>query len=110
MADPNPFSGPFAGAVGIGGNPLDNEAHAGPRCPRCSSKNFHAWTNQYGIMRRCNDCREEWSGGTMAAAQPSFMFPIPADGAPAPDDDLPLNQYTGASFRDPSKIIDGDDY
>ena len=105
----NPFSGPFAGAPGIGGNPLEDEAHVGPKCPRCKSQNFHAWTMQYGLMRRCNDCKEEWSGGSVAVARPDFLEPPPAPGVPV-QEELPVVSYTGAAFReDPSKIFDGDD-
>lgn len=110
MSDPvNPFGGPFAGAGHIGGNPMENAAHAGPRCPVCTSQNFHAWTHQYGVSRRCLDCGNEWSGGTVAAARPSFLEP-----PPPPDgmvlDDPPVIQYTGANFRDPSKNFGDDDY
>lgn len=112
--DQNPFSGPFAGAPGIGGNPLDSAENVGIRCPKCKSDDFRAWTTQYGVMRKCNvaTCREEWSGGTMAAGRPNFqnLYPQPLPGVPAPDDDLPVVQYTGASFRDPSKNFDDDDY
>jgi hypothetical protein len=114
MPDDNDFSGPFAGAPGIGGNPLDNEDHARICCPKCRSDNFRAWTNDYGVMRKCLEkgCGEEWSGGTMAAGRNNFtsLFPQPLPGVPAPDDDLPVVQYTGAGFRDPSKTFDGDDY
>lgn len=109
MSNPaNPFGGPFAGAPGIGGNPLEDEAHAGPRCPKCKSQNFHAWTMQYGLMRRCNECREEWSGGSVAVGRPDFLEPVPAAGIPVPEE-LPVVQYTGAGFRDPSKNYDGGD-
>lgn len=112
MSD-NPFSGgPFAGPPGIGSNPLDGS----PRicCPKCESDNFHAWTTQYGVMRRCLQpgCGNEWSGGTMAAGRYDFpnLYPQPLPGVPAPDDDLPVVQYTGAGFRDPSRTFGDDDY
>lgn len=109
MSDPiNPFGGPFAGAPGIGGNPLDSEEHPFPKCPTCKSQNYHAWTMQYGLMRRCNDCGEEWSGGTVAAARPNFLEPPPMPGIPAPEE-LPVVQYTGAEFRNPDKNFGGDD-
>lgn len=108
------FGGPFAGAPGIGGNPLDSEDNAVVRCPRCKAVNFHAFTNDYGITRRClePDCGQEWSGGSIAVARPNFLGDpnILADGALAPDIDIPVVQYTGAGFRDPSKSFDGDDY
>lgn len=110
MAEGNPFSGPFAGVPNIGGNPLDNEENVGLRCPQCKSQNFRAWTNDYGVMRECNDCKLEWSGGTMSAAKPAFLGPLPPANMPAPDDDWPSVQYTGAAFRDPSKTYGDDDY
>ncbi len=113
MSD-NPFSGPFAGASGIGGNPMDDEANVKLGCPKCKSQNFRAWTTQYGPMRQCLEpnCKNEWSGGTMAAGRPNFdqLFPQPPPGVVAPDDDVPLVQYTGAGFRDPSKSFGDDDY
>ena len=110
MSIPNPFSGPFAGAPGIGGNPLDDERNQKQCCPRCKSDNFNAITNQYGVLRTCLDCKEEWSGGTMAVGRILFdESPLP-DGSVAPDMDLPVVQYTGASFRDPDKTFGGDDY
>lgn len=108
----NPFSGPFSGHE-IGGNPLDDEANLTPRCPKCKSTNFHAWSGEYGITRRClvPTCKEEWSGGSIAVGRPLFIDPsdIIPDGAAAPDLDLPAVQYTGAYFRDPSKTFGGDD-
>lgn len=113
MAIDNPFSGPFAGAPGIGGNPLDSEDNATVRCPKCKSTNFRAWTTDFGVMRKCKEanCQEEWSGGTMAAGRSNFaaMYPQPHPNMPAPEDDLPAVQYTGAGFRDPDKNF-GDDY
>lgn len=112
MSD-NPFSGPFAGAPGIGGNPLEDERNSTVCCPKCKSTNFRAWTHQYGLSRKCNEknCQTEWSGGTMAAGRSNFqqLFPQPLPGVPAPDEDIPVTQYTGSSFRDPSKNFD-DDY
>jgi hypothetical protein len=109
----NPFSGPFAGAPGIGGNPLDDKNNAKICCPKCGSDKFRAWTNQYGLMRKClvPTCRETWSGGTMAAGRMDFLnqFPQPPPGLPAPDDDQPAIQYTGAAFRDPIKNLGGDE-
>jgi hypothetical protein len=115
MSEPlfNPFGGPFAGAPGIGGNPLDDEANMGPRCPKCKSTNFHAWTTDYGISRRCLEasCGEEWSGGSVAVARPMFSDPdVLADGTLAPDIDIPVVQYTGASYRDPSKTFGDDEW
>lgn len=109
----NPFGGPFAGAPGIGGNPLDNEDHAIVRCPKCKAVNFHAYTNDYGITRKCLEpgCGQEWSGGSIAVGRPSFLGDpdILSDGSVAPDIDISVVQYTGASFRDPSKSFGGDD-
>lgn len=109
MSD-NPFSGPFAGAPGIGGNPIDNEANAVVRCPGCKSQKFRAWTTDYGVMRKCHDCKQEWSGGTMGAARGILTGPRPGPGMPAPDDDIPGVQYTGAGFRDPSKTFGDDEW
>jgi hypothetical protein len=108
----NPFGGPFAGAPNIGGNPLDDEGNMGIRCPKCKSTNFHAFTNQYGITRKCLEkgCGLEWSGGSMAAGKQLMSdLDLLPDGSVAPDLDMPLMQYTGAGFRDPSKNIGGDD-
>ncbi len=109
----NPFSGPFAGAPGIGGNPLDDENNAKLCCPACKSENFRGWTTQYGVMRKCLEpnCQNEWSGGTMASGRSNFaeLFPQPLPNVPAPDDDYPVVQYTGAGFRDPSRSFGGDD-
>lgn len=109
----NPFGGPFAGAPNIGGNPLDSEDHAIVRCPRCKSTNFHASSGEYGITRKClqKDCGQEWSGGSIAVARPDFLGDpnILSSGDLAPDADLPVVQYTGASFRDPSRSFGGDD-
>lgn len=104
----NPFSGPFGGAPGIGGNPLDGEENLVVCCPQCKSTNFRAWSGDYGLQRECNDCKQVWSGGTLAAAQPDFSSLRP-DGTLAEDFDIPVSQYTGASFRDPSRTFGGDD-
>lgn len=110
MSDPfNPFGGPFAGAPGIGGNPMESEDHATQKCPTCRSQDFRAWTMQYGLMRKCNACGEEWSGGSVAVARPDFLEPPPLPGVPVPDE-LPSVQFTGANFRDPSKNFGDDDY
>lgn len=113
MSEPfNPFGGPFAGAPGIGGNPLDDEGNTGHRCPSCKSTNFRAYTNQYGVTRKCleSGCGQEWSGGTLATARPTFQEDLFPDGSVAPDADLPVVQYTGAAFRDPSKSFGDDDW
>lgn len=115
MSEPpyNPFGGPFAGAPGIGGNPLDDEANVGPRCPKCKSTNFHAHSGEFGITRKCLEplCREEWSGGSIAVGRPLFSdLDVLPDGSVAPDIDIPTIQYTGAGFRDPSKIIGDDEW
>lgn len=111
----SPFSGPFAGAPGIGGNPLDEDTVVGgPRCPKCKSTNFRGWNTDYGVMRKClvPACQEEWSGGTMAAGRANFLdlYPQPLPGVPAIEDDVPPIQYTGAGYRDPSKNFGDDEY
>ncbi len=50
----------------------------------------------------------------MGANQPDFSLPenrnlVSPQGVPAPDDDLPLVQYTGARFRDPRRNSGGGD-
>ncbi len=35
----------------------------------------------------------------MGAAQPDYRDPVPPPGIPAPDDDLPVQQFTGAPYR-----------
>lgn len=107
MNDNNPFGGPFSGFGPVGGNPLDSESNLTPKCPKCRSSNFHAYTNQYGITRQCKDCKEEWSGGVGVSANAALSDSFPQGAAPL--DDIPVVQYTGAAFRDPSKSYDGDD-
>lgn len=113
----NPFSGPFAGAPGIGGNPIDDEANAGPRCPKCQSVNFTARSGDYGITRKCLEagCGEEWSGGSIAVSQQLVGQQLYADPdlpleGPVPDMDIPVVQYTGAGFRDPAKLFGDDEW
>lgn len=114
MSNPfNPFGGPFGNpSQDAGGNPMDDERNLIVCCPTCKSTNFRAWTNDYGVHRQCLEpnCRETWSGSTVAAAQPFYSDPVLPDGSVAPDIDIPVVQYTGASFRDPSKTFGGDDY
>jgi hypothetical protein len=113
MTMTNPFSGPFAGAPGIGGNPVDDAGHAQICCPKCKSSNFRAWTNDYGVNRECLEkgCKQIWSGGTLAAGRPEFgLTDLLPDGSVAPDIDVPSVQYTGAGFRDPSKTFGDDDW
>lgn len=114
----NPFGGPFGGAPGIGGNPIDDDANLGPRCPKCKSKNFHAWSTDYGVMRKCLEpgCKEEWSGGSVSVSANQLLFTDPdefsrtlAEGTMAPDIDIPSVQFTGSNFRDPSRNLGGDD-
>jgi len=96
---------------------------AAHNCPVCKSTNFRAFSNQYGLMRICNDCKNEWSGGTVLSPDLSraigqlsetpegnqvLKYTFPPQGLPAPDD-YPATQYTGAGFRDPSKNFDGDE-
>ncbi len=116
MSEPfNPFSGPFAGAPGIGGNPLDDEGHVGPRCPKCKSTNFRAWTTDYGIMRKCLEkgCGEEWSGGSVAVSNYQLFddpeLRVLTEDTVAPDINIPSVQFTGASYRDPSRNLNNDD-
>jgi hypothetical protein len=78
------------------------------KCPVCTASDFDVRTNQYGIMRSCNKCGNQWHGGSMAVARPDFSDPIPPPGVPVPDD-IPVTQYTGAGFRDPSKSYDSDE-
>lgn len=100
MAD-HPFGGPFGGSP-IPGDPLDGNRDAAKICcPRCKSEKFRAWSNQYGQFRKCYECKNEWPGG-MAGVIPGEDVP---PGVPAPDDDIPAVQYTGAAFR-----LGGEDY
>lgn len=69
------------------------------KCPVCSASDFEARQNQYETFRICNKCGNKWSGGSLAAAQPDYRDQVPPPGVPAPDDDLPVTQYTGAGFR-----------
>lgn len=109
------MSGPFGGGGPFGGNPfLDPKSinSALVCCPVCKKSDFNAFTTQYGIIRRCNLCKNEWSGGTIVSPEvgrSDISGMVPPKGAPAPDDNLPLNEYTGAPFRDPSKNYGGDE-
>ena len=77
-------------------------------CPKCKSQEFDARQNQWHTWRICRDCGTEWSGG-IGVARPDYSEPPSAVGIPAPDDDRPVSQYTGAAFRDPSKNVGGDE-
>lgn len=109
----NPFGGPFGGAPGIGGNPVDNEDNAVVRCPKCKSTNFNAFTNEYGIQRKCLEpgCRQIWSGGSVSSNQHTFIDrgEVLPDGTIAPDIDIPTVQFTGSNFRRPGNNYDGDE-
>lgn len=108
----NPLGGQIVGAEGIGASPLDDmKAKSGICCPKCAKQNYDSHTNQYGLFKKCRECKQEWTGGTMAVARPDFLDPIPPPGVPAHDIDRPVVQYTGAAFRDPDKTYDdGGDY
>ena len=106
MSD-NPFSDPFNGGQ-FGPEALEKPEEAGAvKCPSCKSTNFRAWTNQYGVMRKCNECKNQWSGCTVAVGRIDYSEVVPPQGVDAPVD-LPVVQYTGSAFRDPSKIVDGE--
>lgn len=108
------MSGPFD-AGPFGGNPFldqNSDSAAKPHCPACKKDNFHAYTTQWGLMRRCLECKNEWSGGTVVPPEIGRMDMrgmVPPPGTPAPDDFISEAQYMGASFRDPDKNFDGDE-
>jgi hypothetical protein len=73
---------------------------------------------QWGIQRKClkkdpetgKICGQTWSGGIGVQRADLSSAPLYPGKESPPDDDLPTSQYTGASFRDPSKNFDvGDD-
>lgn len=80
------------------------------KCPVCEASDFEARQNQYETFRVCNKCGNKWSGGSVGAARPDFRDPLPPPGVPAPDDDLPVSQYTGAGFRLGGGYGGDDDY
>lgn len=93
--------------VGDGGSPS-----AG--CPKCKKSDWDVLSNQWGILRICRKCGNEWSGGSVGAGQPDFSDPdnrslVPPLGVPAPDDDLPSSNYAESGFRNPFKNYSGDD-
>lgn len=79
------------------------------RCPKCKSAEYDGRQNQYETFFDCRKCGNRWSGGSMGAAKPDFLEAPPPAGLPAPADDLPAVQYTGAAFRDPSRNFGGDE-
>jgi hypothetical protein len=108
------MNNPFDGGGSFGGNPFTDPKTAAESkicCPQCKSQNFHAFTTQYGLIRRCNECKNTWSGGTVVPPQIGRMDIsglVPPPGVPAPDE-APLTQYTGAEFRNPAKNTNGDE-
>ena len=70
-----------------------------PKCPVCKSGEFDARQTEFEVLRKCRKCGNEWSGGSVGAARPSVLEDVPPPGMPAPDDDLPTNDFTGAAFR-----------
>ena len=99
----HPF-GPFGGGP-TPGDPLNADVEEMKiRCPKCKSENFRAWTNQFGIFRKCHECRNEWSGGTSWVLPDLDGTESTPPGVPAPDDDLPTT-YLGPEFNPY-----GDDY
>jgi|SRR3954464_13015074 hypothetical protein len=90
-------------------DPVSRMASAIIKCPKCGSSNFEAKSLQWGLFRKCLEpgCGNEWSGGSVAMADASG--PPPLQDVPAIDDDIPLVQYTGASFRNPARNTGGDD-
>lgn len=84
------------------------------KCPQCGARNWEARALQYDIWRQCRECGKEWSGGIGVAkpdpsGPPSYDVFIPGVPVPPtdPEEDKPDVQFTGASFRDPSKNYDG---
>ncbi len=102
MSDNNPFAGPYGQGGGFFGTKPGTGAD-GLCCPQCKAKDWDVSTRPHEILRICRVCKNEWSGGTMGVAQldPTYV-PSPPNSQPE-DDDIPLTQYTGADFRDPSK-------
>src|SRR5688572_18982007 len=89
---------------------LDEVAVSSPpiSCPICKKANFDARALQYEIWRKCRECGNEWSGGSMGAAlkePPALTQPrgptIPNKPAPLAEDDpeLDLPTFTGAPYR-----------
>lgn len=98
----NPFSGPFSPIADIISNP---EAPVGPSCPICKKQEFDAYSTEFTIVRTCRACSHQWCGGSFMA-QPDQSSPPPPIGVPSPED-YPVAQYTGASYRNPSKNFEG---
>jgi hypothetical protein len=66
------------------------------KCPACHAQDFAAFSNQYGVHRKCNKCGNEWSGGGVGSF-PEGAVPPPAQ-IPV-EDDYPLVQFTGGPHR-----------
>lgn len=78
------------------------------RCPKCKSTEYDAHQNEFENFYNCNKCGNQWSGGSVGAARPDYLTSAPVPGTPAPDDDRPVTQYTGAGFRNPNRNYDVD--
>lgn len=73
------------------------------RCPRCRGLEYDGHQNQWETFFECRKCGNRWSGGSANVARQDATDPPPPAGIPAPDDDTPVVQYTGAGFRDPDR-------
>jgi hypothetical protein len=85
----------------------------GIQCPECGNNGMDGsitgQSGQWGIKRICKKCDHEWHGG-IGVQRADFSEPIPRPGvAPPAYDDIPIVQYTGAAYRDPSKNFSGDE-
>lgn len=92
MPDENPFKTAY--------DPMGTGSVTVIKCPVCASRNFTANSNQYGVHRTCKDCKNQWSGGGIGSFPEGQPF---ISETAMLEDDQPLEQYTGANFRDPNK-------
>lgn len=72
-------------------------------CPKCKERTpekIDTRGTEYGILRLCKTCGNEWSGGTCALGipDPTAPDPVPGHGMPV-EDDMPSVKFTGAPHR-----------
>lgn len=98
---------PFAGGP-VPGDVLDaNPEIARICCPLCKSDNFRAVSNQYGVTRICNDCRNEWSGGVMGSVPDPYN--MGSSGSPPSVDAPEAHDYPDHPALGPEFNPYGDD-
>lgn len=81
------------------------------RCPNCGNDGMDGsitgFSSQYGISRKCLQCKHTWSGG-IGVQIADFSEPAAIPGIERKEDP-PLVQYTGGQYRDPNKNFGSDE-